>query len=321
MARRKTPPSRRERLQSLFGSPLGRVLTRLTVGALVFLLAGMVMRQARAYTYKLEDFRVHKEQVAFVELPAWADTHLQSALHPRVFPSLSVSIYDPDAEDIVRHHAERHPLVGAVSDVRVLYPNRATVNARLRLPVAQVAVWVDAAGRKQVRRWRLLSDDGCLLPRSPYKGYLARLPYRLPVVSGITEPRPHDPGEVWEDGSGRVAEGVAAASLAKRIYSDSRGRLAVIRVDVSRFPAALEDRAGGEVRLVLSCPPASPGGARIERTIEWGRTERARAQVRYEDDYTTKFARLKSILTGPNPPGFIDVRYEIPAAGSTRTRR
>ncbi len=313
MARRSPPPSRRERLGVLLDSPAGRVLARVTVAAVVFLLAGIVMRQARAYTYGLEDFRIGKEQVEITDLPEWADARIHYAMQPRLFPNLSVSIYDPQAEALVRAHVEKHPFVREVHAVRVLYPNRAEVQADLRVPVAQVAVWVDAPGRKQVRRWRLLSDDGCLLPRESYRAYLDRLPYHLPVATGITEPAPHDPCEVWEDGSGRVQEAVAAARLAERIFRDTTGSISVVRVDVSRFNLSPKDRIRGEVRLVISCPPARAGGKRVQRTIEWGRTEQSMDRAVREDGYARKFSRLKALLSRPDAPGFLDVRMDLPA--------
>lgn len=310
MARRKTPPTRRERMHDLLDSTLGRVLVRVTACAILFLLAGIVMRQARAYTYRLDDFRVHEERVAFVGLPAWVDGRMQWALQPSMFPDFSVSIYDPDAEAAVCAHAERHPFVREVEQVRVLYPNRAEVRPRLRVPVARVQVWRAGAGKRQVQRWFLLSDDGCLLPAKPYAGYLARLPYELPILQGITEHAPDDPGEVWEDGSGRVAEGIAAARLAERIFRDTGGRVSVVRVDVSRFPATPGARVRGEVQLLISCPPARRGAARIERVVEWGRTDRARDDVTHEDDYRTKVERLVAALTAPNPPRVLDVRWQ-----------
>ena len=321
MARRKTPPTRRARLQELLASHVGRVLTRVTVVALVFLLAGIVMRQARAYTYRLEDFRVDEARVTFVDLPDWVDGRMQWALQPSMFPDFSVSIYDPRAEDAVAAHAARHPFVRSVERVRVLYPNRAEVKPRLRVPVARVRVWEDAHPNKQVQRWRLLSDDGCLLPAGAYRNFLTRLPYELPVVTGITEQAPRDPGEIWEDGSGRVAEGIAAAQLAGRIFRDFGGRVSVLRVDVSRFPATGARRVAGEVRLVLSCPVGHAGGRRVERTVEWGRTERARGDVIREDDYRTKLERLTRALTQARPPTLIDVRYKDQFGGAPRTAR
>ncbi len=296
---------------------MGHVLVRLTVAALVFLIAGIVMRQARAYTYRLDDFRLGTDSLEFHGLPDWADGSIRWTLQPRMFSSLSVSIYDPDAEQSVRAVVEGHPLVRAAGDIQVLYPNRARVQPVLRVPVAQVAVWVAGAGRKMVRRWRLLSDDGCLLPRGPYKTYLARLPFELPIVTGITEKTPLEPGEVWEDRTERVQEAVSAAAVARRLYRDFRGRISVTRIDVSRFPAPPDAREGGEVRFVLSCPPVRRGGERVDRTVEWGRTDRARSDVAYEDDYPTKARRLRRALTAPKAPAYVEVRWDI--ASSTRT--
>jgi hypothetical protein len=317
MARRKTPPSRLARLQALLGSGLGHVLVRVTIAALVFLLAGLVMRQARAYTYKLDEFRVGSSTLRFTNLPAWSDERVQRAFEPRMFGPFSVSIYDPDAPAILRARVERHPMVREVREVRLLYPNRAEVQPVLRVPVARVAVWVQGAEGHQVTRWRLLSDDGCLLPRSPYRAYLKGIPFELPVITGIRERAPLEAGEVWEDRTARVKEGVAAARLAGRLFRDLSGRVTVTRIDVSRFPATSENRDGGEVRIYLSCPPERRGGPRVERVVEWGRTERARAEVPWEDDYPTKLHRLRIALTAPAPSTQIDVRW--PQGGSGRT--
>ncbi|MDJ0520943.1 MAG: hypothetical protein QNJ90_02595 [Planctomycetota bacterium] len=311
MPRKKPPPSHLQRFAALLESRLGHVLVRLTIAALVFLLAGIVMRQARAYTYRLDEFRLGNESLEFEGLPDWADGRVRWTLQPRMFPSLSISIYDPRAEGAVRSVVERHPLVREVRNVRVLYPNKARVTPILRVPVARVAVWKAGEGKKQVRRWRLLTDDGCLLPRGPYKTYLARLPYELPVVTGIAEEVPQNPDEVWEDRKERVQEAVSAAQVAARLYRDFRGRISVTRIDVSRFPAPADAREEGEVRLVLSCPPTRRGGERVARTVEWGRTDRARGDVAYEDDYTTKLERLRRALTAPRPPAYIEVRWEL----------
>jgi len=207
-----------QRWKSLFGSGTGRLLVRVTLASLVFLLAGIVMRQARAYTYRMEDFRVTPQTVELADLPAWADPNVKWALQPKFLGPLSVSIYDPDAEAIVGARVRRHPMVRDVENVRVLYPNSVRLRPVLRVPVAKVAVWVDDKRRGQVRRWRLLSDDGCLLPSAPYRAYLDRVPYPLPVITGITEPVPLRTGEVWEDRLDRVREGVAGARLAARLF-------------------------------------------------------------------------------------------------------
>ncbi len=317
MPRRTQPAGRLERFQALMDSSLGHLLVKVTVASLVFLVAGIVMRQARAYTYRLDDFRVHGKTVEFTGMPDWADSRIAAALEPRMFGPMSVSIYNPDAEDILRARIKRHPMVRSVQEVRLLYPNRARIEPILRVPVARVLFWVKRPKGHQVMRWRLLSNDGCLLPRGPYKGYLEGLPYELPLVSGITEPAPLDPGEVWEDRTERVQEAVAAARVARRLYRDLRGRVTVTRIDVSRFPAESAKREGGEVRLGISCPPETRGGKRVQRTVEWGRTERACAEVFGEDCYEQKLERLRRALTTKRPPRFIDVRWELTAGGRT----
>lgn len=316
MSGRKQVEGRLVRLRALLESGVGHVLVRLTVGALLFLIAGIVMRQARAYTYRMDGFRVDADSLVFVGLPEWGDARVAQAFEPWRLGAFSVSIYDPEAPELLRAHVLRHPMVGDVRQLRLLYPNRAEVEPVLRVPVARVAVWVQGREGHQVLRSRLLSDDGCLLPRGPYAAYLEGLPHELPHVTGISEQAPLDPGETWEDGSGRVQEAVAGAALAARLFRDLWGRVTVTRIDVARFPAAPEAREAGEVRLVLSCPPASPDGPRVERTVEWGRTDRARADVPWEDDYATKLRRLRVALTAARPPLHVDVRWE--AAGALR---
>jgi hypothetical protein len=311
MRRTKRPANRLARLRALLATRAGGLLVRLTVAALVFLLAGIVVRQARAYAYRLDHFRVTASSLEFTGLPEWADARVRRVLQPRYVRPFSVSIYDPDAEATVRARIERHPLVREAGLVRLLYPNRAQVRPTLRVPVAQVSVWVRTRAGHQVQRTRLLSDDGCLLPRRPYGTYLEGLPYELPLVCGIRECAPLDAGEVWEDRTERVQEAVAAAQLAPRLFRDFRGRVTLERVDVSRFPATGASREAGEVRLTIGCPPARRGGPRVERVVEWGRTERAGAEVPWEDDYRTKVRRLWAALTAPHAASYVDVRWEL----------
>ena len=311
MARKKAPPGKIERLHVLFDTTLGRVLVRATLAALVFLLAGIVMRQARAYTYRMDDFRVTPRKVQLAELPAWADRRLQYELQPGHFPRFSVSIYDPEAQDKIRRALTSHPLVQDLQDLRVLYPNTARCTPMLRVPVARVLLWADGHDRRQRRAWRLLSNDGCLLPTAPYAAYLERLPVKLPYVTGITEPLPRRDGVVWEDRMDRVAEAVACARLAQRLYRDFNGQVHVTLIDVERFTPRGERRANGEVRLQLSCPPDEPRGRRVLRTVEWGRSERAARDVPEEDSYQHKVQRLSHVLTGRRIPRDIDVRHNL----------
>jgi hypothetical protein len=319
MARKKAPPGRLERLNVLFGTSLGRGLVRVTLAALVFLLAGIVMRQARAYTYRMDDFRVTPRQVRMVDLPAWADQRVQYALQPSTFRPFSISIYDPDAETKLRRELMGHSMVSRVEKLEVLYPNAARCTPVLRIPVAMAAVWADATGgrKRQKRAYQLLSNDGCTLDPAPYRAYLERLPYPLPVVTGITEDAPNQYGVVWQDRNDRVEEAIAAADLAQRIHRHYGGRITVKSIDVSRFTPDGRLRAGGELRLKLSCPPARKGGPRVLRLVEWGRTERAAMRVSHEDTYAKKMERLVELLGARNCPLEIDVRHHL--AGGART--
>jgi hypothetical protein len=79
---------------------------------------------------------------------------------------------------------------------------------------------------------------------------------------------------------------------------------------VSRFPARARDREDGEVVLTISCPSGREDEPRALRRVQWGRTERARAQVPGEDGYDVKVDRLRTLLTRARPPRDLDVRYE-----------
>lgn len=319
MARKKAPPGKVARLRDLIGTAHGRVLIRITLASLVFLLAGIVMRQARAYTYRMEDFRVGPENITFAHLPAWADQRVLYYLQPNRISPFSVSIYDPDAEALIRTRLRRHPMVREVAELKVLYPNGVRCSPILRVPVAWVSVWRDDHRRGQVQRNRhlLLSADGCLLPAEPYKTCIEQLSYPLPVVRGITEKTPHRLGEVWEDRLDRVAEAVSCAQLAARLHRDFSGQVAVKTIDVSRFTPSGRARDQGEVRLTISCPPTRKGGKRVERVVWWGRSERAGAQVVNEESYAKKVRRLQSLLTSQRPARELDVRHSISELGRT----
>lgn len=319
MARKKAPPGKVARLRDLIGTGYGRILVRVTLASLVFLLAGIVMRQARAYTYRMEDFRVGPANIAFADLPAWADQRVLYYLQPNRISPFSVSIYDPDAEALIRTRLRRHPMVRDVAELKLLYPNGVRCTPTLRVPVAWVSVWEDDHRRGQVQRNKhlLLSGDGCLLPAEPYKTCIERLNYPLPVVRGITEKTPHRLGEVWEDRLDRVAEAVSCAQLAARLYRDFCGQVTVKMIDVSRFTPGGEALDQGEVRLTLSCPPTRKGGRRVQRIVWWGRSERAGADVPHEAPYTEKVRRLQTLLTSAHPARELDVRHRISELGRT----
>jgi hypothetical protein len=283
--------------RAFVATPLGAGLMKTLLGAVLLLAVGGLVRQARQRAWRLPAYRLSAASVQFVGLPTWADPHLARELaDPRHMP-LSVSVFDPDAEDRVRTAAAGHPMVKGVRAVEVRFPNRAEVRADLRIPAAYAYVPASASRPG----WVLLADDQHVLDPGPYASYLKRVRVPLPVVQGLRT-RPPGPGLLWEDLDGQVAEALEAARVAARLYRDTTGRVIVSHVDVSRFPARPEDRPRGEVRFHLA----------DGRRVEWGRTERDPADG-MEAPYARKLTRLEAWLNDPalRDRPTIDVRYRM----------
>jgi hypothetical protein len=268
------------------------------VVAALALAGGVVMRQARAQAYRMEEHRLGPRSFRFTDLPAWADRFVKSALLDPRRLALSASIFDPTAEDQVRDVLSRHPLIEDVREVRLEYPHTVSVRARLRIPVAEIPVRrLDASGRTTLEAL-LLSGDGRLLERRPYMTYLGGLKAPLPVITGIRGLPPRSPGQRWETLDEQVDEALAAAAVADRLAADLARSTCVVRIDVSRYPAT-ERRADGEIRFFLD----------DGLEVEWGRTERALDGGEDEDVYATKLRRLKAALAR-RPSGLVDVRLQ-----------
>ncbi len=299
MAPKATPPGYLDRLRALAGTRLGRLLAVSLGGAALFLVVGGVVRQARAYAHGLPAYRLRASSIRFLDLPRRLGPLVASVLRdPRAFAGLDVSVFDPHAEDVVRDVVASHPMVESVKSVAIRYPHHADVRVALRSPAAWFrGRWVD--GR---RGWLLLSADQHRLDPSFYRYVFRRLPVPLPKVVGVEEYAPECAGQFWGDLQERVAEGLAAADVARRLYADLGGRIFIDRIDVSRFPARPELRHQGEVRLILD----------DGREVEWGRT--ARDPVAGEDGYEVKLRRLEQELhrTQRLSGARIDVRYELP---------
>jgi hypothetical protein len=314
MAPRARPPSREapaaQRLRALLETGLGRWLARVGTAALVLLVIGVVVRQARAHAYRLPAYRLGPTSIRFADLPPWADTGLLRALADPSRLRVDVSVFDPDAEARIREVVSRHPVVREVRRVVVTYPNRATVSVRLRVPRAVVATTVpgETPGEAARTSYELLSDDQHLLDPTPYRGYLAERAVMLPVLVGIRS-RPPPVGEAWRDREEQVAEGAEAARVAARLYRDLGARVLVERIDLSRFPARPEERAEGEIRFHLA------DGS----VVEWGRTGRDPAEAG-EDPYAEKLRRLEAWLQDETlrAKKRVDVRYRMRTAAPAR---
>lgn len=310
MGRRKAPPTYRERIVALLTGRAGHLLLRVAGLALVILIGGMVMREARGQAYRLDKYRLAPTSIRFVDLPSWTEGRYQKVLSdPRIY-ELSTSIYDPDAEARVREQILRHPFVSRVEEVRVRYPDAVDVRVRLRRPVARVRIRV----RDRKGAWReedrYLADDGSTLPRWPYRRYLEVKGLRLPEVVGIRARPPSRFGDRWEDRREQVLEAVAAAEMAQRLATDSRRRLLVKRIDVSRFPNQGLDRHRGEIELLVHDFGGPGGRAPRDLRVQWGRTERDRAAVPGEDPYRIKSGRLLRQVHAASGRKALDVRWD-----------
>ena len=311
MARkRKQPDGYVERFVDVLQSPAGTLLVRVGGLALLLLLGGLVVRHARAQAYQVERCRLGISTLTFQDLPTWADEGLAAELRrPQFYRDFALSIFDPDAEDRVRGTVMRHPMVRDVRKVEIGFPNSVTVTPVLRRPVARVRMRVRDANGRIVIHDRLLADDGSTLPEAPYRAAIRRRRQPLPRIRGISAHGPRGFGEVWADGEEQVAEAVAAALLAERIGQDSRGRVSISEIDVSRYPAANHQRHLGEIllRAELRDRRSGPRPRRVD--IEWGRTERNIRGVAEEDSYRHKIGRLYRALERSRWVGPIDVRF------------
>lgn len=305
MARSAPPPTLRDRYAELFASPIGRWLLRGLGLAVLVLVGGLVVRQARARAFRLQGYRLGPENVQYVGL--------HPALGPEVAESLrqvhfSTSVFDAAAEATIREAVARHPLVASVRSVEIRYPDRVDVSVVVRQPAAWFQTR-DARGRQGLV---LVSTDGRLLEPESYRYYLRRPRSPLPEVSGVRAAPPKLYGQAWEDLPEQIAEGLAAARVAEWLYRDFNGTLYVERIDVSAFPAPPDRRRQGEVRFQLH----------DGTMVEWGRTDRDHDGVAGEDSYATKQSRLESerARRGARHAKRVDVRFRLRGEGSSLAR-
>ncbi len=308
MARSKAPPPFSDRVGSLLASATGRWLVRLFGVAVVLLLSGMVVRQARARVWHLPAYRLGPDAVQYLDLPRALGPLVERSLHDRRWLRFDVSVFDGDAEAKIREVIARHPMVAAVRSVVIRYPDRVLVRVRVREPAAWFRVQ-DDRGRKG---FVLVSTDACVLDPRSYRDYRRRLPVPLPRVHGVSVLPPRRPGQTWQDIDEQVAEGISAARVSARLYRDFNGTLSVKTIDVRRFPAAPELRRDGEVRFRLDSGT----------WVEWGRTERDLKGVAGEDSYEIKQWRLETELSrrGARHGGKVDVRFRLPGEGRSFRR-
>ena len=110
-----------------------------------------------------------------------------------------------------------------------------------------------------------------------------------------------------------LEEAVAAAQTAARLEQDLGGLVTVQAIDVARFTRTgrlRSDEQHAEVELTVIGPPQRPGGPRVQRVVLWGRTTRAAHEVVGESGYGRKVERLKKLLSQPNAPARLEVRWD-----------
>lgn len=305
MPRKKPPLGYGPRLRALVDTRLGRILVVGLGSALLLLVVGTVVRKARAHAYGLRPYRLSPASVRFVGLDPRLGPLLARSLAESSRLPVDVSVFDPDAENHVRDVIGRHPMVAAVKRVQVRFPDRVDVEVVLRRPAA----WFRVRGEGGRYGYVLVSDDAHVLDHKQYETLLENPKIPLPRVIGVRAPRPQYVGQQWDDLAEQVAEGLAAARVARQLYRDFRSRVQVDVIDVSAFPAPPHRRRDGELRLKLA----------DDTVVEWGRTERAQDEVAEEDGYSTKRWRLESQLgrRSPNRTGRIDVRFRLAREGQS----
>ena len=305
MARKAPPPTLRERTAELFASPLGRWLLRGLGLAVLVLVGGLVIRQARARAFRLQGYRLGPGSLHYVGLHPGLGPEVEASLRRVRF---SVSVFDADAEARIREAVARHPLVAVVRSVEIRYPDRIDVNVVVRQPAA----WFKTRDARERVGLVLVSTDGRLLEPESYRYYLRRPRSPLPEVVGVRAAPPRLYGQAWDDLPEQVAEGLAAARVAEWLYRDFNGTLYVRRIDVSAFPAPPDRRRQGEVRFHLH----------DGTVVEWGRTDRDLDGVAGEDSYALKQARLETERTrgASRRAKRLDVRFRLRGEGSSLAR-
>lgn len=307
MPKKKTPDGYLERLRGLATSRLGRSLLAGVLFAVVLLGVGTIVKSARAYAHSLPNYRIHGSGVTFADLPRALGPLAEKSLEDPRWLRLDVSVFDAHAEQKIRDVVSKHPMVESVRSVDIQYPTSVDVRVAIRRPAA----WVKVPSRRGKAGWLLVSSDARLLDPKLYGHYLRRRRIPLPKLEGIDSHPPRFAGQAWEDSDEQVAEGLAAAEVARRLYRDLNGRVYVDTIDVTDFPAPPERRNRGEVRLKLQ----------DDAVVEWGRTERALQGVAGEDSYATKRARLERLLHGGRSAPRLDVRYRLSGEGRSTAAR
>lgn len=310
MAREKAPADvpTLDRMRALFATRTGRVLRSALVAAVAFLVASLVVRQARAAVHRMPAYRIGASDVSFVDLPPIVDDRMKAGLADALGPvwppdDQAPCTYDAGLERRLRQLLGAHPMVHDVLDVDVRYPSQVRVRATIRTPLARFRARAPlASGRGTGLVDVPVDGDGVVLHPAVYAPFLAGR--QAVLVTGVEALCP-GVGRRWLDSQEQVAEGLAAARVANLLNSELSSVSApmVVVVDVAGFHPTPQRRSRGEVVLVLA----------DGRQVQWGRTERNLSDVTREDPYDAKRDRLVDLLEA-RPAGDrrdLDVRFPL----------
>ncbi|MBI1849280.1 MAG: hypothetical protein HYR85_02945 [Planctomycetes bacterium] len=266
-------------------SALGAALyrTRRTfalLGLLAFtVLAAIGLRRMKGEVEHFPDIQVYPRAFRPVRVPTWADDSLVRSLRETSAELPPFSILDADLRASLDRHWRRNPWVREITRVDKEFPNKLTVTARIRRPIAYVEL-PDKSAPDGVAWFPV--DSSCV--RLPGETTTPPKPGAtpIPLVQGTGAATVPAAGRVWDDEG--VRDGVAIALELFDLYnSPIYDRLKIAAIDVRNTGGRI-DRKASEIVL------ATDAG----KLILWGRSRRTKAFG--EISTADKLAHLTRIL-------------------------
>jgi hypothetical protein len=256
--------SRIRRFFSALGSALYRTRRAFAIaGILAFtVLAAVGLRRMKGEVERFPDLQVYPRAFRPVRVPSWADDSLVRSLRETSAALPPFSILDPDLKGTLDRHWRRNPWVREVTRVDKEFPNRLTVTAKIRRPIA----WIELADREAPDgvAWFPVDASCVRLPGEVVEPPKASEP-PIPLVRGAGARSVPGEGRVWNDEA--IRDGVAVALELFDLYnSPLYGRVSIAAIDVANTGGRVDAKAS-EIVLVTDSG----------KQILWGRSRRTRA--------------------------------------------
>lgn len=225
----------------------------------------------------LEEFRVRPETLAIVKKPAWLAQETMGEIRAAVANAPALSLFDPGLPGALKDAVGGNPWIEEVRGVHRRFPDKVVLSAKLRRPVAALAV----AGR--VGPYALVDENARVLKTGV--GDLA--PWRSRSGSPIFEVRGVRSAKIRAGALVNDPGAREAAALAKDLdvlaASDVGREIAIVAMDVS---------------FVDESASALDAGVALETAtgvlIEWGHSSRSTAYG--EPSLEEKIAGLRRVL-------------------------